>query len=1442
MRKRLFSLLLTLVLALMPLASAEDWFGEEHEHSYYSFVSVEPTCTEAGQEVYECDCGDSYAQPIPARGHAYAAETVPAGCGDDGYTLYTCQNCGQSYKADVVPALGHAFENGVCTRCGKTEAAPEEAEAGPEDAEPKQQSAPEEVRAEPESDESATAEPGSGDESGAEKEFVVKNGILTAYNGRGGVVEIPGNLGIQGIDFYVFRNNLSITEVHIPEGVQFIMDSVFDGCTNLKSVSLPDSLTRVGMYTFRNTGLESITVPPNLNSFDYGCFSGCQNLRSVRIESQRVGGAFSNIWSLEEVYVSEAFETSNRNSFYECKNLKKAVIYAHDIPTGIFANCESLTDLTTSDEITSIGDGAFANCKSLSSIPLMDSVVSIGKRAFYGCSGFSGTLQLPEKILTIDESTFQGCSGIEEIIFPQGLTAIGKNAFFGLTKLKSVEVPAGVTSVESGAFCQCSALEKVRILGGTVGIAFDGCENLKELYVGKGVTFSCIMRGCKSLESLEFYGAFGPYTNNAFEYCESLKQVILGPDLKIIPNYAFRYCRALEQVTLPEGIEQIGDEAFAGTALKGELHIPGGTIGRGIISGAGYLEVLSFGDRVTKVDDSAFAGARGRTLVLSDSIEELGSRAFMNSSFSEIQWGSGLKTIGAYSFSGMSNLTELDLPDSVISIGSGAFQACTGLSTAVLGKNIQSLGNSVFSECSGLESAQVLCGLFGDGIFWRCSRLAEVTLSDGITDIGYSAFGDTALTRLVLPDTVENIGMYAFSGCDDLTEIVLPDGLKSIQFRAFSGCTALKQIVFPESLETIGNEAFTSVRFTELVFPDSLESIGEDSFWLNPDLRRVDFGSGVRSIGSSAFAGCTALEEITFPQSMTEIGASAFGGCESLTAVVLPEQLQTLGNGAFANCTKLQSAALSMNQQVIPDYCFYNCPVLTDISTLDALTRIGIEAFSGCEMLENVTLPDTLREIGDRAFQGCTGIRSLVIPASVVHLGSDVFLDSAAELISDISGYAVEWAYEQKVPITVTGELTLSQASAELNAQTGLTLQLTANSPLVTWESSNPMVARVENGLVTALMGGEADIICRFKPDPTRMAVCKITASSVFDLSKSGPNGSAKVALQDTLQLIGSIAEKNGWTGVAWKSSKPEIAKVTASGEVKPLKEGKTVVTMSGVLGKKKVKASVTVTVFDPKKPYALSFEENSPMAMVTRAEYQLHPVLEPVTSQSEITWKSSKPKIASVSGNGVVTPLSSGKAVITATTVSGKCKATVTVIVKDPYMPIKVYIEEGPTLKLRLGEDWQLGKEVEPSTADSAVTWKSSKPAVVSVDDDGLAKGLKEGTAVITATTKYGKKTAKIKITVYNPYKPTKISLEPDGEMNYYYCGQPVRIYYHLKPSEAYEDTSVVWSVSPKGAARISQTGHLVYITGLKTGTVTVTAKCRDYPKVKASVKVKFK
>jgi len=184
-----------------------------------------------------------------------------------------------------------------------------------------------------------------------EYEIINDEAHVAAYTGAGGNISIPAELGgypVTGIYGDVFRDNLSITGVTIPQGVREIGGWAFSGCKSLASVTFPDSLTKIGAAAFALCeSLASVSFPSGLTQIGALAFYGCISLTSIVIPSGVLG-----------------------------------------IDPAAFALCKNLVSVTLPDNVIAIVEYAFQGCDSLKSITIPKSVRSIGDMALgYASNG-----------------------------------------------------------------------------------------------------------------------------------------------------------------------------------------------------------------------------------------------------------------------------------------------------------------------------------------------------------------------------------------------------------------------------------------------------------------------------------------------------------------------------------------------------------------------------------------------------------------------------------------------------------------------------------------------------------------------------------------------------------------------------------------------------------------------------------------------------------------------------------------------------------------------------------------------------------------------------------------------------------------------------------------------------------------------------------------------
>ena len=308
---------------------------------------------------------------------------------------------------------------------------------------------------------------------------------------------------------------------------------------------------------------------------------------------------------------------------------------------------------------------------------------------------------------------------------------------------------------------------------------------------------------------------------------------------------------------------------------------------------------------------------------------------------------------------------------------------------------VTSINSNAFEYCRSLTNIIIPDGVtsIGEEAFSVCESLTSISIPDSVNSIGKAAFEYcSSLTSISVPDGVTSIEPFTFYDCNNLTSISLPDGVTSIGGSAFYHCNNLTSISLPDSVTSIGGYAFCKCwHLASIIIPDGVTSIGSMAFYNCADLTSINIPDAITSISSDAFAACGGLTSISIPDGVTSIGGSAFSGCDSLTSITIPDSVTLIGNGAFSGCSSLTSISIPDGVTSIRDSIFYGCSGLTSINIPDGVTSIGDEAFSGCSSLTSISIPDSVTSIGRYAFSGCSSLTSISIPDGVTSIGSYAF-------------------------------------------------------------------------------------------------------------------------------------------------------------------------------------------------------------------------------------------------------------------------------------------------------------------------------------------------------------------------------------------------------------------------------------------------------------------
>jgi len=273
---------------------------------------------------------------------------------------------------------------------------------------------------------------------------------------------------IRSIDAEAFKGCTAITDLEFKDGIESIGYAAFRGCSNLTGFNLPDSVTSIGCYAFAEC--EKATtfhypssweyVPISGSSYDgeyylnYGHnFDGCTNLKEISITEGTTyipPYAFQDADSITKITFPSTLEM---------------------IDFAAFNNCDGITEAMLPDSITTIGCYAFANCKNLTTFhfPLNWTRVTKTGSPRHGLYYFNyghivenceklKNIEIPEGVKAIPAYAFYKATGLEELVVPSTLESIGSNAFNGCENLKKTYLGYDVTEIGDAAFDNCPVL------------------------------------------------------------------------------------------------------------------------------------------------------------------------------------------------------------------------------------------------------------------------------------------------------------------------------------------------------------------------------------------------------------------------------------------------------------------------------------------------------------------------------------------------------------------------------------------------------------------------------------------------------------------------------------------------------------------------------------------------------------------------------------------------------------------------------------------------------------------------------------------------------------------------------------------------------------------------------------------------------------------------
>lgn len=831
----------------------------------------------------------------------------------------------------------------------------------------------------------------------------------------------------------------------IPASVKAIGDFAFINCLNLKSVTIPSGVLTIGESAFSGcSSLPSIIIPETVSEIRSSAFDGCSGFTSIDVlpATPPSGGAkmfdnTNNCPILIPAKSEKAYRSASDWKVYDNRLQPKGGSIIEFKDAGVKAVCVKKWD-TNGDGELSVEEAAAVTAISTTMFKGNDKITSFDELQY-----FTG-------ISAIAEHAFDGCINLSSVTIPDNVKVIESYAFYN-SGLSSVRIPQTVTSIGACAFVKCQNLSQFTSAHASKDSRLLIINNTVVAFAPYGLTeYSNIPSSVKRIGTESFSG------------CTKLTSVVIPESITGIESYAFSGCPRLEFIDcLPTTPPSLGTAAFQDTnncpilipsksendyrsasdwkAYDNRLQPKGGSL---IEFKDSYVKTVCVSKWDTNNDGELSTSEAAAVTSIGTAFKGNGNIT----SFSELDYFTGIKSIEDNAFNGCSKLTSITIPANVTAIGKGAFTSCTAL-----------------KEFNGKFASNDKRLLVADGsvvAFAPYNLTAYNSIPTNAKSIGASAFsGCSKLTSITIPASVERIGESAFYNCSGLTELTIPANVNQIGANAFNGCSKLASIeAWPATPPAGGTGMFSSTNNCPIYVPGKSENNYKTAPYWKDYANRITVKGGsliefkdaavkglcvknwdtggdgelsvveaaaVKTIGTvfSENKSIKSFDELQYFTGLSGIENRAFYGCNNLSLVTLPSNVKSIGDSAFALCYALSASPIRDGITGIGAFAFSFCKNLTSVVIPQSVSSIGSGAFEGCERLSSFTgkyassdkrlliddntviafapygvssysnIPSGVTTIGAFAFDGCSNLKNLILPSSVSTVKYCAFMD-----------------------------------------------------------------------------------------------------------------------------------------------------------------------------------------------------------------------------------------------------------------------------------------------------------------------------------------------------------------------------------------------------------------------------------------------------------------
>ena len=559
--------------------------------------------------------------------------------------------------------------------------------------------------------------------------------------------------------------------------------------------------------------------------------------------------------------------------------------YRNTIPTeddvvgyAMFFNIPSLQSISLPSGTKKIGQwGVSQNERQnlrLTHIDIPSGVTEIGANAFRW-TGIT-EVTIPAGVTRLEEYTFYNCRNLKKAVLPDGITFIGNSCFSEDYELLDVNIPNKVETIDQYAFYNNQKRNTPVVIPNTCKTI--GPNAFHNNYVVPSVTFgnsvetigSSAFAECHLIEAAVLPESITSLADRVFQNCDSLRTFTFPQNIKQVPGWIFEGCDALTSVTLADGTTSIGESAFNSCRRLATINLTGQTA-------------------LTTIHHYAFYGTALKAVTLPDNITEIGWAVFQDcNDLESINVPTGIDYVPYDYCEDSEKLRSVQMHDGIRTIRHDAFYGCDSLETIVLNDQITSIEYNAFYGCGKLALAKLPDALtFIGGSAFRDMKAmtGAITIPAGVTTVEGSAFRNSGITAVILPEGITTWGNDIFCDCASLSNVKLPQDIRRITNYMFQRCKSLEGIELPNELREIGYAAFDLSGLTAIELPDSLKKVESYAF-SSTQLQTFQVPDGFTDdLGSWTLSNCKKLKSVYFGvnQDYTQwVDFTCCNACDSL--------------------------------------------------------------------------------------------------------------------------------------------------------------------------------------------------------------------------------------------------------------------------------------------------------------------------------------------------------------------------------------------------------------------------------------------------------------------------------------------------------------------------------------------------------------------------------